>query len=247
MFNKQITPLIEVVSTVEGLELVEEALPRPANKFIPEWWKDTPLIESIANSQELAVGNVKNCPSFPDYFSKGIIIPMWADTFLKYDRNTDEYFWRTSHDDFTWSIHSNDQFLDQVPFKFFNKNGKFVFKANSPWNIITPPGYSVYQLPLFYHYNNEFTVFPGVIDTDRHPFINQQVLLTSEKDEIFIKRGTPFVQYIPFKRESFNTEVRYQTEEDKKRFSNYNVSFFTRFAGTKQYIAQRKKDQKDEK
>jgi hypothetical protein len=245
VFKQQVTPLIQIVSTVKGLELVEEALPKPANKFIPEWWRTTPLVETSVTTEEVIVGNVKNCPSFPDYFSKGVIIPMWADTLLKYDRNTNQFSWRTSHPDFSWSVHGNEQFLTHVPFKFFNQTGKFVFKANCPWKIITPPGYSVYQLPLFYHYTNDFTVFPGVIDTDTHHDINQQVLLTADKDEILIKRGTPLVQYVPFKREPLKTEVRYQTEEDKKTFDNYNLSFFTKFPGSKEYASRRKKSERD--
>jgi hypothetical protein len=69
--------------------------------------------------------------------------------------------------------------------------------------------------------------------------------LTAEKDEIFIKRGTPFVQYVPFKRESLKTEIRYQTEEDKNKFDNYNLSFFTRFGGSKEYISRRKKSERN--
>jgi hypothetical protein len=245
VLKKHTTSLIEVISTVKGLELVDEALPRAANKFIPEWWRDTPLIETSITTDEVIPGNVKNCPSFPDYFSKGIIIPMWADTLLKYDRSTDTFSWKTSYPDFSWDIHPNEQFLSHVPFKFLHQTGKFVFKSNCPWKIVTPPGYSVYQLPLFYHYTNEFTVFPGVIDTDTHHDINQQVLLTAEKDEIFIKRGTPFVQYVPFKRESLKTEIRYQTEEDKNKFDNYNLSFFTRFGGSKEYISRRKKSERN--
>jgi len=245
VFKKQVTPLIEIVSTVEGLESIDDVLPKPANKFLPEWWKNTPLIEAVVNTDNLIAGNVKNCPSFPDYFSKGIIIPMWTDTYLKYDKITDTFSWRTSSKDFSWNGHSNEQFLNQVPFKFFNQTGKFIFKTECPWNIITPPGYSVYQLPLFYHYTNEFTVFPGVIDTDTHHVINQQVLFTADKDEIFIKRGTPLVQYVPFKREPLKTEIRYQTEEDKKKFNNYKMSFFTQFVGSKEYISKRKKSERD--
>jgi hypothetical protein len=247
MFKQQVTPLIEIVSTIKGLDLVEESLPKPANKFIPEWWRNTPLIETSVTTEEIVVGNVKNCPSFPDYFSKGIIIPMWTDTILKYDRHTNEFSWRTSHPDFSWSCHDNSQFLSHVPYKFLNEKGKFVFKAKCPWKIITPPGYSVYQLPLFYHYTNEFTVFPGIIDTDRSHDLNQQVLLTSEKDEIFIKRGTPLVQYVPFKREPLKVEIRSQTEKDKEKFDNYNLSFFTRFTGSKEYIARRKKAERNER
>ena len=33
---------IQFISTVEGLESIEECLPRPAKHFIPQWFKDIP-------------------------------------------------------------------------------------------------------------------------------------------------------------------------------------------------------------
>ena len=52
----------------------------------------------------------------------------------------------------------------------------------------------------------------GVIDTEKHHEINQQIV--QKKDgTINIKRGTPLCMYLPFKRESFNFEVVLETQE----------------------------------
>lgn len=242
MFRKQTAPLIEVVSIIEGLETVKEALPRKSNKFIPEWWKETPLVYGEKSINKQDAGNVKACPSFPDYFSNGLVVPMWVDSIISYDEENATWRWVTAHNSFSWSSHGNEQFLDYVPFEHMGSKVKFVFKALCPWKLITPPGYSILQLPMFYHYTQEFTVFPGVVDTDRSHFINAQVGFTSDKKEIFIERGTPLFQVIPFKREKYNIEVRSQTEEDKKKFRNQDLSFFGAFQGTGEYLKMRREE-----
>jgi hypothetical protein len=60
---------------------------------------------------------------------------------------------------------------------------------------------------------------PGVIDTDIHSEINQQVLYHGDGKEVTIKCGDPFVLYIPFKRSNkLKHQVRYQTPEEYKKF-----------------------------
>jgi hypothetical protein len=240
MFKQTNTPLVQFVSVVPGLSSIEECRPKPSNKFLPDWWVKTPIKKATSTLNTRDAGNVKNCPSFPDYFSKGFIIPMWTDTVIKYNSKTDVYNWITPSETFQWHNHSNEQFLKDVPFTFLNKKVQFVFKALCPWRIITPKGYSVYQLPLTYHFNNEFAVFPGIIDTDVHHTVHQQLMVFDDDVEIFIKRGTPFVQYVPFKRETQNLDVRDSTEEDTALFNGKDLSFSTKFPGSKQYNTLRK-------
>jgi hypothetical protein len=226
---------IQFISTVEGLESIEECLPRPAKYFIPEWFKNIPsLIEGV--------NTVKNCPSFPDYFSQGYILPMWCDAKLK--SNKDAWTWQTPIPLFRWEVHGDNQFLDYVNTSFNGVKGQFVFKAVCPWRIITPPGWSVLQLPLFYHFNQEWSVLPGIIDTDIHTEINQQVLYHGDGKEIIIKRGEPFVLYIPFKRSNkIKHTVKYQTEKNKKTFQKQSLNFLSKFIPSGNYRElQRKRD-----
>ena len=230
---------IEFISMVEGLESVEDCLPKPAKNFIPKWFKDIP---NYSNNMT----TVKNCPSFPDYFSQGYILPMWSDVDLRSDP-IDGWSWQVPTNYASWSIHGTDQLLSHTDVTFNGVSTQFVFKANCPWRIITPPGWSVLQLPLFYHFNREWSVLPGIIDTDIHSTINQQVLYHGDGNTISIKRGDPFVLYIPFKRSNkLKQEIRYQNESDKKIFAKEDYNLGSRNIPNKTYRElQRKRDKKD--
>jgi hypothetical protein len=212
-------PKIEFVSMVEGLDSIEECRPKPAKNFVPEWFKDIPA------SPNQLLPTVRVCPSFTDYFSLGYVIPMWADFKLSYENEA--WSWQSSNENFKMSNHPNEQFIKYVNPTFNGIEGQFIFKAASPWRIITPKGWSVLQLPLFYNFNTEFSVLPGVIDTDIYTQANQQILYHANGKEIEIKRGTPLALYVPFQRESsfLDFEIRSSTEEDKKRFINEDTPF----------------------
>ena len=224
---------IQFISTDESLVSVEECLPRPAKHFIPKWFKDIP-------SKKIAT--VKDCPSFPDYFSQGYIVPMWSDVKLNFENNISKF--ELSAKRFSFDIHENKQMLDYTKASFNGIDAQFVFKASCPWRIITPPGWSVLQLPLFYHFNQEWSVLPGVIDTDIHTEINQQVLYHGNGKEVLIKCGDPFVLYIPFKRSNkLKYEVRYMTQQENKRFDKDMLVLNQRFKPNGTYrTLQRKRD-----
>ena len=226
---------IQFISTVEGLESIEECLPKPAKHFIPKWFKDIP-------SQVDEVTTVKNCPSFPDYFSQGYIIPMWTDAILQSDK--EKWNWQTPTNKISWDMHGKTQFLDYVDVSFNGVKAQTVFKAICPWRIITPPGWSVLQLPLFYHFNQEWSVLPGVIDTDIHTEVNQQVLYHGDGKEITIKCGDPFVLYIPFKRSNrLKHQVRFMNKKEQKRFSKDSLNLKKQFPPNGSYRKlQRKRD-----
>ena len=231
--RKNEKPLIEFVSIVDGIELIEECRPVPAKNFIPSWWLNIPS----------SGHTIKKCPSFPDFFSQGFIMPMWMDSTLTLNEEDKTWTANSSVDLPTWEAHYNDQFLDFTKQSFIGKEGKFVFKALSPWRIITPPGYSVMQLPLFYHFNGDYSILPGIIDTDILHEANQQIVFHSDKKEIKIKRGDPFALYIPFKRTKYNLNVRKQNKKDKDKFAYSRLFIETKERGTAAYrLLQRQRD-----
>jgi len=243
MFNKK-TPTVKFISTVEGLSSVEESRPKPSNQVMPPWWKDVPMIKTDINFDGVIAGSVKNCPSFPDFFSQGYIVPMWMDTLLYIDSETQSWKAKQSNGDFSLGIHPPYQYLDYVSHKFLGKDTHFIFKLHSPWQIITDPGYSVYQMPTFYHFNDDYSVLAGVIDTDIYYQSNLQLLIHSDKKEIFIPRGTPLAQYVVYKREKLNGVVRDSNKDDKNLLKSLEMRFTTRFGATKEYIKMRKERDK---
>jgi hypothetical protein len=233
---------IEFITTKPYLLDLPDTAPRPTKNFLPNWWKNLPKFDA-----DTSVPTVKTCPSFPDFFSQGYVIPMWADTVLRFDKESQQWSWFSGRDgDYTeWGVHHSEQMTKHVDASFMGKDVVAIFKAACPWRIKTRPGWSVYQLPLFYHFDNDFAVMPGVIDTDIHSEINQQVMFFREKEEILIKRGTPFAQYIPFKRQKISHEVRKENKKDLTEFKKQDEKFFTTFSASGEYRrVQRERDKK---
>jgi hypothetical protein len=225
MFKRD-EPIISFVSTVPGLENIEDTRPKPAKEFMPSWWKTMPKADPKSN-----VATIKTCPAISDYFSDGYIIPMWADTSIKYDKELDEWrvFCGRNGQEFPWSMHFNSQALDHATFKTFGQAATFIFKAVSPWKIITRKGWSVYQLPTFYHFDNDFSIMPGTRDTDIYHNLNAQVLYHGDGEEVHIKQGQPFIHIVPFKRTKTDMDVRYQTEKDKRILETESLRFSSIF------------------
>lgn len=242
---------IEFISMMPGLEEIPECRPKPAKHFMPKWFKDVP--NTLTPEQKVVPGaisgpgvsTVKICPSFPDYFSLGYILPMWCDSKLVYDPDTEAWNWQTASENFHWDIHGKNQFTNWVTPSLQGSDAHFVFKASCPWRIITPKGWSVLQLPLFYHFNKDWSILPGVIDTDIHNEINQQVLYHGDGSGIQIDRGDPFVLYIPYERKSkLDLEIRAMTAADDKMFKKKDVDISSKFPPNGLYRKwQRERDQ----
>jgi hypothetical protein len=233
--NNNEKPLVRFISTVTGLSQIEECAPKPLKSFIPEWWKDIPTTDD----------NIKKCPSFPDFFSKGYVVPIWTDVKFAYDEDVD--LWNSFSSPLLpkWDIHSNQQFVNYKKPSTLGKEGNIIFKAMSPWRLITPPGYSVWQMPLFYHFNENYSVLPGIIDTDIVHETNVQVLYHGKGNEVSINRGDPLVVYVPFKRETFDLSVEELTEETDKYLKKVELDFYGKTFGSGLY--RRRQRERDER
>jgi hypothetical protein len=222
MFKSKEKPVIEFISRFKFLKDIEEVRPVPAQKFIPEWWRNAPY--STNESKHSPEGGlVKQCPMFPDLFSSGYILPMWADTTLSFKNNE----WRVKcgsiNSPFIINAFSNDQFLKHSKYKFNGFNANAVFQFENPWQIKSTKGYSIFQFPLFYHFNNDFSVLPGTYDGNVVETNKLEVAYFGNEEEVFIKRGTPLVQYIPYKKEKIDYIIRDFNKEDEEDFLKNRV------------------------
>lgn len=222
MFNKNKKNIIEYWTRIPELDSIEDIRPQPLKNYIPEWWKNMPTKTNNGS------GTAKVCPSFTDVFSSAYVLPMWCDTLFKI--NGSNLYWETPNKKFEWEHHENDQFLDHAT-TWFRQNVRCVMKPSCPWFVKTPPGYSIYQLPIFYDFNEDFTTLPGIIHTDVYHQINPQVLLFSDKESFLIKRGTPIAIHFPFKRSKLKLTVRSESEEDKRVRARGDLLFETKFLG----------------
>ena len=236
-FRKEEKPFIKFVCTIPGFETIEEIQPKPAKKFLPDWWKDLPTFYENTYT-------AKVCPSMGDYFSSGYVLPMWADASLICSKEDNSWRIQTSGYPFKKpGIHDGNQLINHTDVSFGGKESDMIFKLHSPWQIITSPGYSVMQLPMFYNFNKDFTVLPGIIDTDIYHEINNQLLYHGNGKEILIKRGTPLCVYIPFKRTDYEFSFNAQTKKEENKFKVLRYDLNSKFQGSNWYRSlQRKRD-----
>ena len=191
-------PKIHWWSVIEELEKVAPIV--PAKEYVPDWWKK---VERMIDNKLDNKGTVRNCPSFPEYITQGFVVPLWCDLHLEVHH--DSWKWKSPEKLFTFNNHPGEQFRDWLP-KHVQDNTSMVLKPNCPWRVKTPPGWSVWQLPMIYHYNPVFETLPGIIWSDIHHEINQQMLI-KQYGEFFIPRGTPLAMYVPYERNKYTYDV----------------------------------------
>lgn len=223
-------PKVTFFTQIEGLK--ESAPIQPAISHIPSWFRKIPPSTDIFSS------TIKQCPGFVDFMKRGYVVPLWCDLYINVKKTNEgiHYQWKTPDKDFLFEAHTNDQFLEHIP-----NDDKYlmVLKADCPWKVITDAGYSLYQLPMTYEYNEYFDVLPGIIHSDVYHTINQQICLKKE-GEFVIKKGTPLAMYVPFKRESFDMIMKMEDDylRNKRTIQHRTIKsrFNNRFAEYKKLI-----------
>jgi len=224
MFRKTIE-----FSTQEDYYHLKEDFPVPSIVNIPEWFKK--LDHSMENK------TVKGCMPFLDAISAGYILKMPQDFAIKHNvendseekgygqyaslktcPHLDKIGLNVNYD--YLEVHNTGQ-LKNSPLVEKNKNLAF-HKILNPWTIKTPPGYSCLFTPIFNNQDDRFSPIAGIVDTDSFSTeINFPIVINGDKYPVLdtvIKKGTPYVQVIPFKRE--NWEMITKPVSTEKIFSN---------------------------
>jgi hypothetical protein len=123
-----------------------------------------------------------------------------------------------------FDTHSLKQ-VEGSPFIEKNKHLPF-YKILNPWKIKTPKGYSCLFVPPLNNSDDRFSIIPGIVDTDTFPNeINFPIVINGDKYpilETIIKKGTPYVQIIPFKRDSWKMTTK---SRKPKEIQNYRLFY----------------------
>lgn len=205
----------EIKFTLTEPELVHAAPdPIPAQKELPDWYKEMDTF--IGGVNKYRNSTMKKCIPILDSMSTGYIIRNWTDILV-----TDL---EDGGKDFSWSLerpgikaiegHSFDQVYNYpVPPGF----GPEVIKFNNPWHIKTPKGYSCLFIQPNHRKDLPFQIFSGVVDTDTFPLTINFPAHLKEGFTGLIPFGTPIVQVIPFKRDSFKSLIDRNDSGDNQR------------------------------
>ncbi len=205
----------------------QKYLPIPTKINIPEWFKK--LDHSLGNK------TIKGCMPFLDTLTTGYILKMPTDYAITHNAQEEGppqsgmasgWFHYNGHP-INREVNLNygnpefhpPQQLEGSPLVEKNKNTNF-HKILNPWHIETPPGYSTLFVPPLNNTDDRFSIIPGIVDTDKFPGeINFPMVVNGDKYpklEDIIEIGTPYVQLIPFKRESWKMEIKPMEIEEKE-------------------------------
>jgi len=243
MFEKT----IEFYSSDLYLQNNKDILPTPSKINIPNWYKKL--------KHDHKDKTVKGCMPFLDTLTIGYILKMPIDYYVEHNVETEgikNTGMRTSNERIngitdglnlnfsdTKEFHSIDQ-AKESPHLEKNKNLPF-HKILNPFIIKTPPGYSCLFVPPLNNSDDRFSIIPGIVDTDKYNLeVNFPIVFNGDKYdtlETTIKRGTPYVQVIPFKRDSWKMKIRKTNLKDKGKnvfkfakylFENYKLEYWSK-------------------
>ncbi len=216
--------IIEFISHKDYVDFKED-YPTPIKLNIPEWYKK--LDHTIAEK------TVKGCMPFLDTLTTGYLLKVAQDYGFKFNNQNEKsertFEWHPPQLDelpilkrslnFTFSkpqVHPGQQ-IKGSPHLTTNKNMP-ILKIMNPWIIKTPPGYSCLFVPPLNNTDDRFSIIPGIVDTDTFPNeINFPIIMNGDKHpnlDTVIKKGTPFVQVIPFKREPWKMKIKSCTTQE---------------------------------
>jgi len=224
MFDKEIE-----FSAHEDYFALEEDYPITTKLNIPEWYKK--LEHTVLNK------TVKGCMPFLDTLTSGYLLKMPQDFNVRHNVDNKNEKGEIFKDSFqTFGLHDQSQLLhakninlnssfDNHSIKQLegssliekNKNLPF-YKILNPWKIKTPKGYSCLFLPPLNNSDDRFSIIPAIVDTDTFPNeINFPIVINGDKYpilETIIKKGTPYVQVIPFKRDSWKMIIKSRAQKE---------------------------------
>lgn len=195
--------IIEFVSYDKSAEI--NYPPVPVSKIIPTWYKDTPLFfnHDDGKTKQDTVPTIKKCVPVLDYLTCGYVLLNSYETEIRFEPDEDGVL-LPRH-----MCPAND-YVSGHPFGqapvLMNGVKNHYFKISNPWKVITPPGYSCHFYPPFFTLNENFRMFPAIVDTDKH---DDAVNLVGVglKRKFTIQPGEPLMIVYPFKRDDWRMRV----------------------------------------
>jgi Family of unknown function (DUF6065) len=203
-------PTVEFLCAAEDEGVIAE--PTPARAVLPEWFRRLPGIDQSELSATNNGITAKRCLPLLDALSLGWIVPLAATVRLEVTDGGKSVTAGWEHDREMVSNHAAFQvagnpFEPRPPMKFHNH-----------WTIRTAPGWSCLLVPAINRPSDVVHLFSGVVDTDRYRSPVHFPFVTTAPDGVHtLKRGTPLVQVVPFRRAdaAIAGSVRAETEEER--------------------------------
>ena len=204
--------------------------PKPSSEYIPEWYKNakpylSPDGKKAPTLDGSPVSTVKRCMPLWDLMTAGYIIETPYDIYVHQTPEGPFFQWGEQQ---AIAFQSMEQFQNHP----YSRDIDYAVRILHPWSIKTPKGWSVLICEPQHQEPGPLICTNAIVDTDNYsiPF-NMFFKLRDPKFEGMIPAGTPFIQVIPFKRESWTSELGTGKERGKFNIDRikFNTVFFDRY------------------
>lgn len=192
--------------------------PEPSSKNTPQWFRNMPSYAGNDPTPENGVQKitVKKCPAILDVISSGYVLKcpydLYIDTTegnLKFDIPAQYASIKTTT---LMGSHNREQF-SLMPMD--DSYVKDLLRLHLVWMVKTDPGYSTSFMSIPYS-DSPVVAIPGIVDSDKFYVDGLFSFYVKKNYKGFIKKGTPLVQVVPFKRINYKSNiVKDQKELDK--------------------------------
>jgi len=200
MFNKNREQIIKF-----GLDevLSDINIPLPSKKYLPDWFKSSPRYFDKGQHSIVTQGKTfKVCMPFTDALISGYIFELWTDVDVV--KNDEIHTLYIKDDRYKVFATRDSRSTGDMPTPEGFSNLHYVLRH--PLFIQTPPGYSILVTQPFNRFDLPFMAMTGIVDSDKEPFFpGNYSLFLKENYEGVIEAGTPILQIIPFKRDSWKS------------------------------------------
>lgn len=218
-----------------------------AVKFLPDWYKKLPQKNYNPEHNGGVAITMKGCIGLRDLFTKGLILPLWADLNISLGRaDTNFLSWQFPDSQTLATINDEKEYGS-----FINSRQQQHIKLVTPWCGFSKSnvGFCFVQ-PMWNipQYSDTIHVLPGVIDFKSQSGINVNLLLSRKPEDriLELKHGMPLVHLMPLTTEKVKIKHHFVDEKElnKKIIQHGHSSVMLGFSGwsTKLRRLQREKN-----
>lgn len=172
--------------------------PVPATSLLPEWYKNQ------SGYDEFGGPTIKRCLPIFDAMSSGYLLLAQSD--ITVDSTNPAGLMVKSDNDFNnqlFNQHSLGQY-DKYPIS--EEYHKSLLRVHPLWSVRTPDEYSTLFINPIHGGSDNIAAVSGLIDTDNFISDGHLSFFVKANTTFTIKKGTPIVQVIPIKRESWQAQ-----------------------------------------
>lgn len=209
-------PVIEFYCHRDDVETLPH--PKPAAKYIPDWYKKIPQVINDGRDDRDAFGahtfTAKKCMPMLDAMSLGYVIPLVGDLSIRTNHDCSTIETTSSPNITLCEFHDIRQLGERTAPGFPSPPLKFI----NPWIVKTAPGWSTLFTPLINSFGSHFTCLSGLVDTDRYPKeVNFPAIWHTPNYDGLLPAGTPLILAIPIKRSAVPSKPTCRVMTDKER------------------------------